>query len=261
MGSNACLNCLGVQILKVLQLCWPHPAPSWLGRFPFSPRAATGVFFSQRVVGGSWAVGSAALCDREWAVPGVSVAVWMCLSQSPAAPSCARRAPGAPGWASNCSKWNWAVAFGDLSNSHREGSNTARALHTLLLRCSRTVFSCFDKRLLNISFFFPGIRSDIYNCHGTRILNKSVFYFFLLNKQSYISKWKSISSKKVEKFSSENVKTEYLTTRTFSLRKWNFLWKCCFIEFACFDQKNQYRDGCWETHDMLLFICPHNDWD
>lgn len=160
--------------------------------FPFSPRAATGVFLSLSLVGGSWTAESVALqststcvTGREGALPGVSMGVWMCLSQSPAATSCVSRAWGVGGCASNRSKWNHAVAFGDLTDSHRGGLNTARALHTLPLCSSRTACSCFDKRFLNIFFFFPGICSDIYHFHDRGILKKSVFFFSSINRVTF----------------------------------------------------------------------------
>lgn len=190
--------------------------------FPFSPTAATGVFLSLSLVGGSWTAESVALqststcvTGREGALPGVSMGVWMCLSQSPAATSCVSRAWGVGGCASNRSKWNQAVAFGDLTDSHREGLNTARALHTLPLCSSRTACSCFDKRFLNIFFFFSWYMFRYLPFSWQRNLEKiSLFFFF--NKQSYISKWKSISSKKVEIF---------------------FLWKCYN---RVFDSKNVF---------------------
>lgn len=137
----------------------------------------------------------------------------MCLSQPPAAALCVSTAQGARGCASSCSRWNW--AFGDLTDSHREGLNTGRALHTLPLCGSRRACSCFNKSILFAFIFFFLVCVQICIFCDRRTLNKSVSFF--LNTQSYISKSKSISREKVEKFSSENVITEYLTIKPFSL--------------------------------------------
>ena len=95
--------------------------------------------------------------------------------------------------------------------------------------------SCFDKSILNILFFFL-VCVPIFTIFmteeswtnqsfrrvyigGWKLFNYFSFIFLFFYKQSYISKWESSSSRKVEKFSSENIIMGYFVNKTFFFMK------------------------------------------
>lgn len=238
---------------------------------------------------------STCMCTK-WSMcahSGRAVGAPKCLSQSSAATSgisrapCAGAAGGFPFYPSGkqalvlqspaCAGALLHAAHSDLADYCREGLNSARAPHALPFSLQLQDSPCLLwKKCFKYTFFLLEcvqiftifVTEGSWTNQSFRGVYLGSWRLFFFSINSFVSKRESISSWKVERFSSANVITGYFENiKTVSSWKQNLFCKLSVsLNWHFLTKKNTNRRwggilrNSWIAVDAALHL-PHNDWD